>query len=158
MRFFAAASLLVCLAVIALGCGGGNDDSTPVACLEGTVAYEKALADAPGEVLLEGETPISECFVRNQSTGDLTRVGEAVIAAATELNAGARQEPGGPANLQLGYLVGAAERGAEESEGIHTDLVRRLTVAARFAPGKEPLSEEFLATYREGFDAGRADG
>jgi hypothetical protein len=148
----------VCLVAAVAGCGGGNDDSTPVACLEGTVAYEKALADAPGEVLLDGETPISECFVRNQSTGDLTRVGEAVIAAATELNAGARQEPGGPANLQLGYLVGAAERGAEESEGIHTDLVRRLTVAARFAPGKEPLSEEFLATYREGFDAGRSDG
>jgi hypothetical protein len=156
MRFFAA-SLLVCLAVIALGCGD-KDDSTPVACLEGTATYEKALADAPGEVLLGGETPISECLIRNQSTGDLTRVGEAMIAAATELNAGARQEPGGVANLQLGYLVGAAERGAEESEGIHTDLVRRLTVAARYAPGKEPLSEEFLATYREGFDAGRADG
>jgi hypothetical protein len=157
MRFFAAVSLLACLAAVALGCGE-KDDSTPVACLEGTVTYEKALADAPGEVLLEGETPISECFVRNQTTGDLTRVGEALIAAATELNAGARVEPGGPANLQLGYLVGAAERGAEESEGIHTDLVRRLTVAARFAPGKEPLPEEFLATYREGFDAGRSGG
>jgi hypothetical protein len=157
MRLLAAASLLACLALVLLGCGD-KDDSTPVACLEGPVAYEKALADAPGEVLLEGETPISECFVRNQSTGDLTRVGEAVIAAATELNAGARQEPGGPANLQLGYLLGAVESGAEESEGIHTDLVRRLIVAARYTPGKEPLSEEFLATYREGFDAGRADG
>jgi len=157
MRFFAIASLLVGLTVTAFGCGD-KDDSTPVACLEGTVAYEKALADAPGEVLLAGETPISECFVRNQSTGDLTRVGEATIAAATELNAGALKEPGGPANLQLGYLIGAAERGAEESEGIHADLIRRLTVAARFAPGKEPLSEEFLETYREGFDAGRADG
>jgi hypothetical protein len=149
-----AVALVACLVAVVGGCGE-KDDSTPVACLEGTVTYEKALADAPGGVLLEGETPISECFVRNQSTGDLTRVGEAVIAAATELNAGARQ---GPANLQLGYLVGAAERGAEESEGIHTDLVRRLTVAARFAPGKEPLSEEFLATYREGFDAGRSGG
>lgn len=156
MRFFAAA-LLTCLAFAAAGCGD-RDDSTPVACLEGAAVYEKALADAPGEVLLEGEAPISECLVRNQSGGDLTRVGEAMIEAATELNAGARQEPGGPANLQLGYLLGAAERGAEESEGIHTDLVRRLTVAARYAPGKEPLSEEFLTTYRDGFDAGRAGG
>lgn len=156
MRFFAA-SLLACFAAAALGCGD-KDDSTPVACLEGTATYEKALADAPGEVLLEGATPISACFVRNQSTGDLTRVGEATIAAATELNAGALQEPGGPANLQLGYLVGAAERGAEESEGIHADLIRRLIVAARFAPGKEPLPEEFLETYREGFDAGRSGG
>lgn len=157
MRFFVVASLLASFAVVALGCGD-KDDSTPVACLEGTAAYEKALADAPGEVLLGGETPISECLVRNQSTGDLTRVGEAMIEVATELNTGARVEPGGPANFQLGYLIGAAERGAEESEGIHTDLVRRLTVAARYAPGKEPLSEEFLATYREGFDAGRSGG
>lgn len=147
-----------CLVAFAFGCGGGRDDSTPVACLEGAAAYEKALADAPDEVLINGETSISECLVRNQSVGDITRVGEALIAAATELNAGARIEPGGPANLQLGYLLGAAERGAEESEGIHSDLVRRLTVAARFAPGKEPLSEEFLATYREGFDAGRSGG
>jgi hypothetical protein len=152
-----AVALMACLVAVVAGCGD-KDDSTPVACLEGTVAYEKALADAPGEVLLDGETPISECLVRNQSTGDLTRVGEAMIAAATELNTGARQEPGGPANLQLGYLLGAAERGAEESEGIHTDLIRRLTVAARYAPGKEPLSGEFLATYREGFDAGRSGG
>ena len=152
-----AAALLACFALAVLGCGE-KDDSTPVACLEGPVAYEKALADAPGEVLLGGETPISECLVRNQSSGDLARVGEAMIETATELNAGARQEPGGPANLQLGYLLGAVERGAEKSEGIHTDLIRRLTVAARYTQGKEPLSEEFLATYREGFDAGRADG
>ncbi len=157
MRPFAA-SLFACLSLAVLGCGGGRDDSTPVACLEGAAAYEKALADAPGEVLVGGETPISGCFVRNQSSGDLTRVGEAMIETATELNAGARVEPGGPVNLQLGYLLGAAERGAEESEGIHSDLVRRLTVAARFAPGKEPLSEEFLETYREGFDAGRSGG
>lgn len=154
---FVAATLLACLALIVTGCGD-SDDSTPVACLEGVAVYEKALADAPDEVLLEGETPISECFARNQTGGDLTRVGEALIAAATELNAGARQEPGGVANLQLGYLLGAAARGAEESEGIHADLLRRLTVAARFAPGKEPLPPEFLATYREGFDAGRSGG
>jgi hypothetical protein len=124
----------------------------------GALGDERSLADAPGEVLLEGETPISDCFARNQTSGDLTRVGEAMIETATALNTEARAEPGGDANLQLGYLLGAAERGSEESEGIHTDLVRRLTVAARYAPGKEPLSEEFLTTYREGFDAGRTGG
>jgi hypothetical protein len=156
MRFLAA-SLLACLALIAAGCGD-QDDSTPVACLEGAGAYERALAAAPGEVLLGGETPISECLARNQTGGDLSRVGEALVEAATDLNAAARAQPGGEANLQLGYLLGAAARGAEESEGIHADLVRRLTVAARYAPGKEPLSEEFLSTYREGFDAGRSGG
>ena len=152
-----AAGLLACLALVALGCGD-SDDSTPVACLEGAAVYEQALADAPEEVLLLDETPISECFARNQTGGDIARVGEATIETATALNAEARAEPGGAANLQLGYLLGAAERGAEEGEGIHTDLVRRLVVAARYAPGKAPLPEEFLSTYREGFDAGRSGG
>lgn len=150
-------TLMACVVAVVAGCGD-QDDSTPVACLEGAPAYEQALVDAPGEVLLGGETPISECLARNQTAGDLARVGEAMIGAATALNAEARAEPGGEANLQLGYLLGAAERGSEESEGIHTDLVRRLTVAARYAPGKEPLSEEFLSTYREGFEAGRSGG
>jgi hypothetical protein len=150
-------TVMACLVAVVFGCGN-EDDSTPVACLEGAAAYERALEDAPDEVLLEGETPISECLTRNQSSGDLVRVGEAMIETATALNAEARAEPGGAANLELGYLLGAIARGAEEGEGIHSDLVRRLTVAARYAPGKAPLSQEFFSTYREGFDAGRSGG
>jgi hypothetical protein len=153
---------LGCLAAgLALaGCGGSraDDAQTPAACLEGSEAYVQALAKAPGKVLVGGETPIGACLSENQSAGDLANVGEAMIAAATELNAEAREDPGGQATLELGYLIGAAERGAEETEGIHTDLVRRLVVAARFAPGKEPLSPAFMATYEEGFDAGQAGG
>ena len=156
MRVFAATAFLVVLSLV-IGCGS-SDDSTPVACLEGGDAYERALTAAPDEVLLEGETLISECLARNQSSGDLTRVGEAMIEAATALNAEAREEPGGEAAVRLGYLLGASQRGAEESEGIHSDLVRRLAVAARYAPGRQPLTREFLAGYREGFDAGRTGG
>lgn len=156
MRWRVAIGLFVGVAVLA-GCGG-NDDSTPVACLEGTGAYLSALDAAPGEVRLGGETPLSECLVQSQQAGELATVGEAMIEAATRLNAEARAAPGGEANLQLGYLLGAAERGAAETEGIHADLLRRLAVAARFAPGTEPLSGAFLRTYREGFDAGRSGG
>jgi hypothetical protein len=152
LALFAAA-----LACLAAGCGK-QDDSTPVACLEGAEAYVGALAAAPGAVRLDGETPISECLAENQQGGDLASVGEALVGATTELNAAARAEPGGDANLQLGYLIGAAQRGADSSEGIHSDLLRRLTVAARYAPGREPLSRAFLRTYAEGYDAGRADG
>ncbi len=147
---------VACFAALA-GCGS-QDDSTPVACLEGAAAYEKALRDAPGAVLLSGETPISDCLAQNQSGGDLARVGEATVETATRLNAEAREGDDGQAAVELGYLLGAAQRGAEDSEGIHTDLVRRLTVAARFAPGKEPLSPRFLSAYREGFDAGHFGG
>jgi hypothetical protein len=145
------------LVTLLAGCGG-QDDSTPVACLEGPGAYEKALAKAPGEVLLGGETPISDCLVVNQSGGELSRVGEAMVETATRLNATARAKPGGDASLQLGYLLGAAVRGADRTEGIHSDLVRRLTVAARFAPGKQPLPPAFYRAYRSGYAAGREEG
>lgn len=155
MRFVAAA--LAVLALAAVSCGS-QDDSTPVACLEGAGAYETALRDAPDEVLLGGETLISECLAENQEAGDLARVGEAMLETATSLSAQAREEDGGDAAVQLGYLIGAAERGASTSQGIHADLVRRLTVAARYVPGGQPLSPQFLGAYREGFDAGRSGG
>lgn len=141
----------------ALGCGKPSD-STPVACLEGPGAYVKALVNAPDAVELQGETLISECLAENQQAGDLATVGTAMVAAATRLNAEARAEPGGDASLQLGYLLGAAERGAEGTNGIHTDLIRRLSSAARYSPDNRPLPAAFLNTYREGFDAGQAGG
>jgi hypothetical protein len=150
-------SFLVTLAVLTSGCGS-QDDSTPVACLEGSHAYVAALAAAPAEVTLDGETPISDCLAENQQGGDLATVGSALVEAATKLNAEARAEPGGKANLQLGYLIGAVQRGADSTEGIHADLLRRLAVAARYAPGREALSPAFLNTYRQGFDAGHARG
>lgn len=153
----AALAFLALACILAAGCGS-RGESTPVACLEGAGAYEKALAAAPGEVLLGGETPISDCLTANQDAGDLSTVGEAMVAAATQLNTEARQQPGDDANLQLGYLLGAAQRGADRTEGIHADLVRRLTVAARYAPGEEPPDPRFLSTYEQGFDAGRSGG
>jgi hypothetical protein len=116
------------------------------------------LGDAPGVVKLNGETLISECLAENQQAGDLAGVGTALVAAATRLNAEARGEPGSDANLQLGYLLGAAERGAESTDGIHAELIRRLSTAARYSPDNRPLSAAFLSAYREGFDAGHARG
>jgi hypothetical protein len=145
------------LSLVGVGCGEPSD-STPVACLEGAGAYLRALGDTPGAVKLRGETSISECLAENQQAGDLATVGTALVAATTELNAEARAEPGGAANLQLGYLLGAAERGAQDTNGIHTDLLRRLTAAARYSPDNRPLPADFLSTYREGFDAGEARG
>jgi hypothetical protein len=145
------------LALIGAGCGG-QEDSTPLACLEGPGAYAAALRAAPGEVRVGEETPISECLAPNQTAGDLANVGATLVEVATELNAQARAQPAGPAALRLGYLVGAAQKGAEQTEGIHADLIRRLTVAARFAPDADPLSTEFRTEYAEGFDAGHAHG
>lgn len=157
MRRALAIAAAAAVGLVGAGCGEPSD-STPVACLEGTGAYVKALADAPGAVRLSGETPIGDCLAENQKAGDLATVGTALVAAATRLNAEARGEPGGDANLQLGYLLGAAERGAEDTNGIHADLIRRLTAAARYSPDNRPLPPAFLRAYREGFDAGEARG
>ena len=144
-------------AALATGCGGVKG-STPVACLNGPGAYMKALAAAPGTVKLSGETPISDCLVENQQGGDLATVGGSMVTAATKLSAAARAKPGGDANLQLGYLVGAARRGAERTAGIHAELIRRLVVAARYSPDNRPLPATFLATYQRGFNAGESSG
>ncbi len=146
------------MALVALAGCGSTDSSTPVACLEGEGPYVKALDAAPGEVRLGGGTLISECLAENQKGGDLATVGTALVGVATKLNAEARAEPGGEANLRLGYLLGAAERGASQTDGIHVELVRRLTVAARYSPDNRPLPAAFLRAYREGFDAGEARG
>ena len=157
LRLSLVLGLAAALGLLASGCGNGKDSSTPVACLGGTSVYITALNAAPGEATLDGETPISDCLAENQQGGDLANVGEALVEAATALNAEAREEPGGRANVRLGYLLGAVERGAAETEGIHTDLLRRLTVAARYSP-RPPLPSAFGRAYREGFEAGRDHG
>jgi hypothetical protein len=146
------------LAALAAGGCGATDDETPVACLDGTGAYLGALGDAPGQVRLSGEVPISDCLAENQPGGELATVGTAMVAAATRLSAEARADPDGPAALRLGYLLGAAERGAEETGGIHADLLRRLQAAARYAPKERPLPEGFERSYSEGAAAGRRRG
>ncbi len=151
---------LLAAAVLLAGCGGGGrrQEQMPIACGEGRAAMLDALRAAPGDVTLGGEVPISGCLVIGAEEGELADFGEGALAAATKLNAAGRARPGGQANLELGYLIGAIARGNAATEGIHTDLLRRLTVAARYSPGGRPLSPRFLATYEKGFAAGRDHG
>jgi hypothetical protein len=135
-------------ATLVAGCGNVSD-STPTACLEGPSFYLHKSRDG---------ALISECLPKNQKAGELARVGLAMLRATTRLNAEARAEPGGAANIQLGYLLGAAQRGADETEGIHDELVRRLTAAARYSPDARPLPATFLDAYKRGFDAGHRRG
>jgi hypothetical protein len=158
MRHRSAIALLALGATLAVADCGREDASTPVACLEGSGTYLRGLDAAPGEVRLDGETLISECLAENQEGGELATVGEAMVETATALNAEAREEPDGEASLQLGFLIGAIMRGSERTEGIHADLVRRLAVAARYAPDRKPLPPAFLAAYGRGFEAGRDHG
>lgn len=149
---------LAAAAALLAGCGGAKDEQAPVACREGLAVILDALRAAPGEVILAGEAPISDCFIPGAEEGELADFGEGALAAANKLNAEARAEPGGRANLELGYLLGAVARGSADTEGVHAELLRRLTVSARFSPGGKPLPPRFLATYEKGFAAGREHG
>jgi hypothetical protein len=152
-----AAPLLISLALVIGGCGSSNGGtSTPTACLAPAATYLKALEAAPGPVRLSGETPISDCLVDNQSAGDLGDVGASLVKAATLLAAGAQRHPGGEQTLRLGYLVGAVEKGASETSGIHTDLVRRIQSASRYL--KRGGQSSLGLAYARGFQAGRSDG
>jgi hypothetical protein len=122
----------------------------------GSETYISALAAAPGQVKLTGQTLISDCLTEEQAAGPIAQVGAAMIEAATALNGKARNGDD-TAALQAGYLVGAAERGASQTAGIHAELVRRLNAAARFDAGK-PLKAGFRQAFAKGYAPGRRDG
>ena len=153
-----AAFLLITLALVFAGCGSSDSGATPVSCLVPAAAYVKALGSAPGAVRLAGETPISDCLVKNQSGGDLADVGASLVRAATVLSAAAQKDPGGEQTLRLGYLVGAVQAGASETSGIHTDLERRIQATARYAKPAPRGARSFALAYARGYAAGRSGG
>jgi hypothetical protein len=150
--------LAVAAALALAACSSDDEDATPAACLAPSAEYVRALETAPGEVLLDGETAISACLVGGQSPAELADAGESMVGAATELNAAARRDPGGDETVRLGYLVGAVQKGAAQTGGIHADLVRRLDAAARFAPQGQRLPVSFERAFGEGYAAGQESG
>jgi len=137
------------------GCGNDQDDQAPAVCLVGNAAYLKALETAPAPVLLGSTTPISDCLVPQQDGGQLASIGQELIVAATKLNGEARRDPGGPASVELGYLIGAASKGADS---IHTDLIRRLNSSAHFSQTGGALPASLERGFGRGYAAGQRTG
>ena len=150
-----AAALLAGAVMAVAACGDNQDDQAPAVCLAGNETYLRALERAPAPVLLGGTTPISECLVPEQEAGQLASIGQEMIVAATKLNAQARRDPGGPASVELGYLIGAVSMGADP---IHTDLVRRLNASARFSETGGALPASFERAFGRGYAAGQRSG
>jgi hypothetical protein len=112
-----------CIAVVLAGCGRDRSESLPPICMEGPGAVLKALAKAPGNVAMHG-TPISRCFNRDANGDDIEIVGTNLLAAAQQLADRARAGDARAA-LRLGYLIGAARKGARRN-GLGAEIVRRL--------------------------------
>jgi hypothetical protein len=145
------APALVAIALSLGGCASGNGHhAVPVACKEGAGAVRAALARAPARVDLDG-TPLSACFTRGSDGADLQQVGATYISAAAGLAAVARTRQESPEALRLGYLVGAAHRGAARTQGVHDELVRRIE---QELGGVNTRS----AAYTRGFSAGLGHG
>jgi hypothetical protein len=140
--------LFVCGLVLAAGCGGNSSESLPAACTEGPGPVVKALRSAPGAVAIDG-TPISRCFNRNARGEDVQIVGTNLVTAAQELGDRARAGETAAA-LQLGYLVGAAQRGLKRS-GVASEMVRRVEAEATGLGGARPA-------YERGLQAGSTQG
>jgi hypothetical protein len=155
-RLPALAALATALALTA--CGSGSSSDTAAACLQGPSAYLQALEAAPAPVRLEGSVAISDCLAEGQDAGELAVVGQSLVSASTKLNAEARRSPASPAPVELGYLVAAVAKGAEETSGIHDDLVRRVESAARFSPGGGEQSEDFKRGFGRGYAGGQQSG
>jgi hypothetical protein len=144
----------VALATVVLaggGCRTGNAE-LPAVCKEGARKVAAALRAAPGPVRLEGGTRLSRCVHDARSDADLQTVGTVFTQAADGL--ASRVPTNESAALELGYLTGAARRGASGTNGTATELVRRVEQAA----GLEGPPPARRAAYERGIAAGRRSG
>jgi len=120
---------VVCvLALLALpGCGGRTPPAE--ACIQAQPAdVLQALKHAPDDVALADGTPISQCVRRTIDDGRLQALGAALTAAADTL--AQRMRTSDAAAFELGFLIGATNRGAAQAAGLQGDLANRIAGAA----------------------------
>ncbi len=109
---------------------------------------------APAGVKLADGTPLSRCVRLATSDSDLQTLGVALTAEAERLADRALRGEAASA-VALGYLIGAADRGAAKTAGVSTELVFRLRAAGRRVQGSRP---EIDAALERGIAAGTARG
>ena len=161
--------ILPALALPFTGCSDGRKVATPPACLAASSTWVTALSSAPDQVLIQEVTPISNCLTKGQSAAKQQEVGKTAVETATQLGAfyktadktetGKKQAGSGSAEqaaLMAGYLVGAIEKGAEETEGIHATLADRVEAAA--TNGLGGASQQIQGAYQKGHEAGLKNG
>jgi hypothetical protein len=136
------APLAVAALLVAAGCGE-EDTALAPACTDGADAVVAALERAPQPVRLADGTRLSECVDRARTDIELQSLGTVLTAAAERLADERRA-------VALGYLVGAARRGARHNSGVSIELVRRLENAGTRL-GDDPALQR-------GLNAGEAGG
>ena len=146
-----AAAALVLAALALTGCSRSDGPAPSPECTVGPREVAGALRAAPGDVRLGDGTAISDCVRRARSDADLQTIGLVLTRVAEDLEDRARSTP--RAALELGYLIGAARRGAPSDSALQAELVHRLERSA--AIRMSPAAERALA---EGIRAGEQRG
>ncbi|MGI8594549.1 MAG: hypothetical protein ACR2ML_09355 [Solirubrobacteraceae bacterium] len=139
----------------ALVAAAGCSESEPVlprACRGGQRAVTDALRTAPRAVSLSDGTRLSACVQHANSGSELQEVGLSYVNAASTLAEAVPRSDA--AALQLGYLVGAARRGAAETNGQGFELLRRVELAV----GIDGPPATRRVAYARGLVAGRRSG
>lgn len=145
------ASAALLLALLLAGCAD-KTKPVPTACLGGAAPIAQALDRAPGAVALTDGTRLSTCVSRSRSDADLQTLGSSFMQVADSLRTRAAHDDA--AALRLGYLRGAARRGAKGNPGIAENLERRLeqtTILSR-------ASASARAALARGVHAGESGG
>jgi len=148
------AALAALALLAAAGCGAARHAPLDAACTSSPAAIERALQRAPAPVTVRPGMRLSDCVAAARSDAELQNAGIVLSGAAEHLAARAK---GGDARagLALGYLVGAARRGAARTTGIQSQLARRMESAAAFVDQGGPAVG---AALDRGLRAGRATG
>ncbi len=135
--------------LILAGCG---EEPLPHACLQADAGEVAALLRAaPEDATLTGGIPLSTCIDRAESDADLQNLGVVLVGLADRLVARSRHDE--RAAYELGFLIGAAERGAGPTGGVQAELVQRLQQTSAFT-----VTAAVQAEIERGIAAGRTSG
>jgi hypothetical protein len=140
--------------VAALGAAGcrTEEPKLPASCRDQPERVAAALRVAPAPVRLPDGTRLSTCLRRARSDAELQDVGTTFTEVADVL--AARVARSDAAALQLGYLIAAARRGAQRTNGVGLELQRRLEQTVPL-DGPPPARR---AAFERGDAAGRRSG
>ncbi len=120
---------VVCVLALLVFGGCGRRTAPAQACIEAQPAdVLQALAHAPHDVALADGTSLSQCVRRTIDDGSLQALGATFTAAADAL--ARRMHSSDAAAFQLGFLIGATDRGAGQAAGLQGELANRVAGAA----------------------------
>lgn len=134
--------------------GCGEEEPLPQSCVQANPAEVlSALRRAPGRVVaLPDGTLLSACIDRAESDAELQTLGISFVTVADRL--GAQVERDRDAAFRLGFLLGAAERGAGPTGGTQAELVQRLEQAVAFRTDDAARNAEVMRGVAAGREAG----